>query len=298
MRTCKDWIIATRPWSFSASFVPVLAIGAWLAWYASRNGGDVDGPNLALTLVMMVLFQAAGNLISDYYDHVRGVDLDGSLNQVRDIQSGKFTPRELLVYGYCVLAAATVLGGILLFRTDWKLVWLGAVAVFSATCYMWLKAHVLGDLTILLCYSILPAAGASCVGTGSLNPLVIPVCLPFGLLTVAILHINNTRDIRNDRRAGVLSFAGWIGGEASKWVYIAEILTPFLLVAIFCPLAWTPWCCLLTWLTLPLAWPLVRQVAAIRPEEDEAIALLDRKTAMLQLSFGLLYALSFLIAAA
>lgn len=297
MRTLKDWIIATRPWSFPASFIPVLAVGSFLTYSASVHGPDVNWLHLMIAVLMMVVFQAAGNLVSDYYDHVRGVDLAGSLNQVRDIQSGKFTPRELLVYGYCVLAAGVLIGILLLILTSWKWMWLGAVAVFAVTCYMWLKAHVLGDLTILLCYAILPAAGASLVGTGSLNSLVLPICLPFGLLTVAILHANNTRDIRNDRRAGVLSFAGWIGGSASKGVYIAEIVAPFVLTAGYCLAGWTPWWSLLTWLTIPLAWPLVKKMASIKPEEAEAIAAMDQQTAKLQLSFGLLYILSFLIAA-
>lgn len=284
-------MIATRPWSFPASIIPVLAIGAFL-----HAQGDVDGLHVLLALLMMVLFQASGNLISDYYDHVRGVDLEGSLNQVRDIQSGKFTPREILHYGYCLLAAAVLFGLGLLALTSWNLIWLGAAAVFAVTCYMWLKAHVLGDLTILLCYAILPAIGTSFVGTGSLHPLVIPICLPFGLLTVAILHANNMRDIQNDRRAGVLTFAGWMGGRASKWVYIAEIIVPFLLTAVYSLLSWMPlWS--LTWLTLPLAWPLVKRVAAIQPEEDVAIASLDQQTAKLQLAFGLLYAFTFFLSA-
>jgi 1,4-dihydroxy-2-naphthoate octaprenyltransferase len=297
MRNLKDWVIATRPWSFPASFIPVLAIGAFLTDYNSRNGGGpVDWGLLLLAVVMMVVFQAAGNLISDYYDHVRGVDPAGSLNQVRAIQSGKFTPKELLFYGYCVLAAGAMIGVILLFLTSWKLIWLGTAAIVSIVFYMWLKAHALSGLTILFCFSILPAIGASYVGTGSLVPLVIPVSLPFGLLIVAILHANNTRDIRSDRQAGVLTFAVSIGDRASKWIYAAEVATSYLLVLIFALVDWTPWWSLLTWLTVPLAWPLVKTMLSARPEDGIAIATIDQKTAGLQLAFGLLYTISFFLA--
>jgi 1,4-dihydroxy-2-naphthoate octaprenyltransferase len=297
MRNFKDWVIATRPWSFPASFIPVLAIGAFLTDYNSRNGGGtVDWGLLLIAIVMMVLFQAAGNLISDYYDHVRGVDPTDSLNQVRAIQSGKFTPRELLFYGYCVLAAGVLIGVILLFLTSWKLIWLGVAAILSVILYRWLKAHALSDLTILFCYSILPAIGASYVGTGSLVPLVIPVSLPFGLLTVAILHANNTRDIRSDRRAGVLTFAASIGDRASKWMYAAEVATSYVLVLVFALVDWISRWTLLTWLTIPLAWPLVKTMISIRLEDAEAIATIDQKTAGLQLTFGLLYTISFFLA--
>ena len=53
---------------------------------------------------------------------------------------------------------------------------------------------------------------------------------------------------------------------------------------------------LLTWLTIPLAWPLVKTMISIRLEDAEAIATIDQKTAGLQLTFGLLYTISFFLA--
>ena len=86
-RGLKDWFVATRPWSFPASVVPVLVVAAWLFWQSSTVGGYVtDWWCAPLALLMLVLMQASGNLIGDYYDHIRGIDLPGSLNGVRHIQ--------------------------------------------------------------------------------------------------------------------------------------------------------------------------------------------------------------------
>ena len=296
-RTCKDWLLATRPWSFPASFIPVLAVAAYLSY---RPGAPLNWPVLMLAIVMMVLFQVAGNLIGDYFDHIKGVDQPGSLNQVRHIQSGKFTPQEIRAFGHVALAAAALTGLALLGLSDWRLIWLGACAVASAAGYFWLKSHALGDLDIFLCYAILPAVGVSYLGTGHFLPHVLLVCLPFGLLTVAILHINNTRDIQSDQRAGVLSLAGLIGARASIILYFVEIIVPYALVLAYAASGLTPWSTLATWLTAPLALPLLRCAAAARRAPDMApvIASADQRTAQLQLAFGLLYAAGFFLGGA
>ena len=125
-RGLKDWFVATRPWSFPASLVPVLVVAAWLFWQSSTVGGYVtDWWCAPLALLMLVLMQASGNLIGDYYDHIRGIDLPGSLNGVRHIQSGMFQPREILRFGYVLLALAVLLGIVILMRCGWQAAWLG-----------------------------------------------------------------------------------------------------------------------------------------------------------------------------
>ena len=101
-RSFKDWIIASRPWSFTASLIPVIAISAYLFYKSCLLWWDCDWINALLSLPLLVCLQAAGNLIGDYHDYINGVDLPESLNQVRHIQSGKFKPKEILHYGYFV----------------------------------------------------------------------------------------------------------------------------------------------------------------------------------------------------
>jgi|GEM_PF-3087238 len=296
-RTLKDWIIATRPWSLTASFMPVPATAAYLAYYTSINGGQINWLNIVIATVMMLFFQAAGNLVSDYHDEMDGVDVKGSLNQVRIMQDSKFTPKEVLHYGYVLTAVGALLGILLLCRTSWSYIWLGVIAVVCVIFYMWFKAHVLGDFVILICYSILPAIGASYVGLGRLLPTVIPICLAYGLITVAILHINNVRDMEHDKSLGITSFGGFLGWKASKWVYVFEVTVPYVLMILFLCLGWTSWWQFLTWLTIPIMIPLVKTVVSAKEYDAEAIATTDQATAKLQMTFGLLYIVSFVIAA-
>ncbi|MGN0233441.1 MAG: prenyltransferase [Bacteroidaceae bacterium] len=295
-RTLKDWVVATRPWSFPASFIPVLVVSAWLYWLSQEQYTlQLDWWCAPIALVMIVLLQASGNLIGDYSDHMKGIDLPGSLNGVRHIQSGKFLPHEILCFGYTLLAVSLFLGVIILWRCGWEAAWLGIAAVFLVTAYPWLKAHALGDLDILLGYALLPALGVGFVvgGRWMWQPSVIS--LSIGLLTVAILHANNTRDILNDTRAGIVTLCIILGGRASQWIYVIENVLAYLLIPAFILLGLLPWPTLVTWLTLPLACNNIRTMLQGEPLAEKPIAMLDQRTAQAQMAFGLLLTLSLLV---
>ena len=296
-RTLKDWIIASRPWSFTASLIPVIAISAYLFLQSTLYGWDCDWLNALLALPMLVCLQAAGNLIGDYHDHVKGVDLPGSLNQVRHIQSGKFQPREILHYGYAMLASAALLGLVILVRSSFSAIWLGVAGLLMVYFYPWLKYHALGDLDVLLGYALLPALGVSFVVTGTYHWEVLLLSIPFGSLTVAILHANNTRDILNDHRAGIDTMCIRIGGRASQWVYLVELILPYVLIPIYVLTGLCEWPALFTFLTLPIALRHDRTMMKAKPLADTPIGGLDQQTAQLQLLFGLIFTLSFALMA-
>lgn len=296
-RTLKDWIIATRPWSFTASLIPVIAISSYLFYQSRVQGWECDWVNAFLSLPMLILLQAAGNLIGDYYDHIKKVDLPGSLNQVRHIQSGKFQPKEVLHYGYVMLVLGAVLGLVILMRSSFSAMWLGVCGVLMVYFYPWLKFHALGDLDVLFGYALLPALGVSFVVTGEYHLEVLPLTLPFGLLTVSILQANNTRDILNDTRAGISTLCICIGGRSSQWVYATELTLAYVLVPLFMAVGLLPYPALTVFLTLPLAWKCASSMMKAEPLAEEPIGGLDQQTAQLQMTFGLLFSISFIVAA-
>ncbi|MDE5971733.1 MAG: prenyltransferase, partial [Muribaculaceae bacterium] len=78
VHTLKDWVIATRPWSFPASTMPVAVTMAYCYY---RSSAGMAGPITSdqwiysvLALLSMILFQAAGNTWSDLHDFRHGVD--------------------------------------------------------------------------------------------------------------------------------------------------------------------------------------------------------------------------------
>jgi 1,4-dihydroxy-2-naphthoate octaprenyltransferase len=76
------------------------------------------------------------------------------------------------------------------------------LAFFYTADPIGLKYHALGDITIFLCFGPLLMECTSLLLTGSLYAPLLIYSFPIGLLTEAILHANNARDIKADAAAG------------------------------------------------------------------------------------------------
>lgn len=288
----KNWVVATRPWSFPASAMPVAATAAFLFWQHT----EINWLNALWALVNIIVFHAAGNAWSDYFDFKRGVDAQDTFGS-KTITGGMLSPAQVLALALGLTAAASVAGIGLLLRTGLPLLWIGLGGLACLLFYPALKYRALGDADILLAYALLPAAGTCYAVSGAIDPRVFFVAIPVGLVTVAILHVNNLRDIRTDSRAGISTLAMILGSRISVGLYMFEVLFPFVWICIMCAAGLFPLTCLAMLAVLPLA---VGNSAAVRrfgTEGESAIASLDEKTAMLQLLFGGSLTILFFIAA-
>jgi 1,4-dihydroxy-2-naphthoate octaprenyltransferase len=286
------WMVAVRPWSFPASAMPVAVTLAYLFW----KGMDIDWLSGVWAIINVVVFHAAGNVWSDYFDFRKGVDAEDTFG-AKTMTSGEFTPKEMSKLAIGLLLAALAMGVGLMLRVGLPLIWFGVAGALTVVLYPRLKYSALGDVDIMLAYALLPTLGTSFVATGCLLWEVLWIALPVGLITVAILHSNNTRDIVTDNRAKISTFAMSIGRDISKWVYAAEVLCPFIWVA-GCAIAgvFSLWALL----TLPAAvpaWQGARDMLRHDEQSTDTIANLDERTAKLQLMFSLLFTISFVIAA-
>ena len=252
-----------RPWSFPASSMPVVVTLAYLYWMRQ----DINWVNGIWALLNIVVFHAAGNTWSDYFDYKHKVDAKDTFG-AKTLTDGMFAPREIYSLSMALLAVALVAGiGLLL-----------------------------GDVVIFLAYALLPTLGTCYVATGVVDWNVLWIALPVGLITVAILHANNTRDMRTDARAEIQTLAMKLGGKASMYVYCAEVLFPFGWIAGLIAAGTLP---LWTLLVMPALVPAignVRVVSRFPGKGESAIAGLDEMTAKLQLLFSLLFTLSFVVA--
>lgn len=289
--TLKEWVVATRPWSFPASAMPVIVTIVYL--YGIYT--EINWLNGIWALVNIVIFHAAGNTWSDYFDYRKGVDTPDSFGAT-SLTSGRFTAKEIRNWGLWLLFIAMLLGAGLLLRTGWMLLWIGLGGVLCTLLYPWLKYRALGDAVIFLAYALLPTWGTSVVVTGIVDMRVLWLALPVGLITVAILHANNTRDVKTDRQAHIKTVAMQAGISLAGYIYAAEIFLPFLWIALGVVAGYFPLWSLLTLLVLPLAIGNVRRMSVSAGGNAAVLAHLDEKTAQLQLAFSLVLSLTFLLA--
>ena len=285
----KDWIIATRPWSFTASAMPVIVTAAWMA----ANDRDVCWWLAALTVVNIILVHAAGNTWSDYHDYVKGVDTADTYG-AKTITTGLFTANEIRHLSEILNIAAIAMGIAMVAMTGLPLLWIGIIGFALFMGYPTLKYHALGVIVIILCYSILPMLGTSFITTGTLYWDSLWMALPVGLITVGILHSNNTRDIETDTAADATTLPALIGRALSVKLYYVEVTLPYIWMITICVAGIAPWWALLCLLSLPLAIKNIK-VMMLYKQGINAYAHVDEATAQLQLAFSVLLIIGLLI---
>ena len=290
--TIKEWILATRPWSFPASTMPVFVAMMFL-W---SKGLEVSWWLGIMALVNIVLVHAAGNVWSDYHDYRKGVDAPDTYG-VRILTDKQFTPEEVLGLSISLQVAAVVLGLVMVYLTGITLLWFGLAGIALSLLYPPLKYIALGDLVIMACYALLPMLGTTFICTGNVVTEVLWLAVPVGSITVAILHANNARDIETDRRANIRTFALLTGRPFAINVYLFEMILPYLWLLVTVILGCvSPWA-LVTFITLPIAISNSKQMLSCKTKGIEAIATLDEATAKLQLAFSMTLTIGLIVEA-
>ena len=289
--TFGEWMIAVRPWSFPASAMPVIATTAYLFW----KGAEINWLFALWALLNIIVFHAAGNTWSDYFDFRKKVDADDTFG-AKTLTTGMFTSKEIfgLSLGLTIVAAAA--GTALMTLTGLTLLWIGLGGVLCTLLYPFLKFNALGDLVILLAYAFLPTIGTAFVTTGAIDWSVLLVALPVGLITDGILHSNNTRDTFTDKRAGIRTMAMSIGSKASAILYGFEVIFPFVWIGVLSIIGFLPLTTIIVFLTLVVAIGCAQTMMKYLDGGSELIGDLDVRTANLQLMFSALLSIAFVVA--
>lgn len=288
--TTKNWIIATRPWSFPASAMPALFAMAYV-FYMQDSIESIHWGYGVAALLGAVLFQASGNLIGDYFDYMYKVDRKESFGSSRMLVDGVFTPKTIFWFGIIVLCMGILLGLFLWSQTGNDLLWIGIVGALGTFFYYKLKYMALGDVLIFIIYGPLIALGTAFVMTNQLYWEVVVLSIPIAFLVVNILHANNTRDMRDDKLANIKTQALLLGEKGSRIQYTFLAIGAYVAVAIFVLLNMISPLALLVIVTLPLAKKNINLIKQAKIDKPEIIKDLDAMSAQLVMAFTLMYAL-------
>ena len=283
----QAWLLAIRPRTLPAAVGPVL-VGTALA---VRDNAFTPLPAIA-ALVGALLIQIGANLSNDYLDYVKGVDVAERTGPRRVAQSGLIALPRLRLGIAVTFALAAMVGLYLVFIGGWPVLIIGLASVLSALAYTggpWpVGYHGLGDLFVFLFFGLAAVCGTYYVQALSISPVAVAAALPVGALTVAILVINNLRDIETDRKTGKRTLAVILGAGATRLEYVLLLALAYGTPLLFWFAGWSsPWV-LLPWVSLPLAVRLVRSVYQI--PGGPALNKLLAGTANLDLLYCILFA--------
>ena len=218
----KIWIDSTRPKTLSAAVAPVL-IGTALA----IDEGQFHLVIFLATLTAAVLIQIGTNLSNDYFDCIKGVDTDERTGPTRATQAGLVPPSQMKWASVGVFIAAAFLGLYLITQGGWPIMLIGVLSILSGILYTagpYPLGYIgLGDVFVLVFFGPVAVGGTYYLQTHSMSRIAVLAGLIPGLISTAILTINNLRDYQTDKSTGKKTLVVRLGkrfGISEFWVCI------------------------------------------------------------------------------
>ena len=282
----KKWLLATRPWSFTASVIP-LTLGAALAWASDAAHAGL----FLLTLLGGVAVQTGTNMLNTYGDYRSGVDTEASAHGESPILLGLISPEAMRRGGLIAWCVAFAVGIVLGFACGWPILAFGLVGIaggYGYTSGFWpYKYHACGPIMVFLLMGPLMALPAYYIQGGSLDWRPFLASLPIACLVTSIMHANDIRDIAHDREAGITTLAMLLGRRKALYLYAALCVGAYGVLLLLAAFGVLPLSGLLPFVLAPGLWRTLRTLGT-RPLPESELVSLDGVSARHHFLFGLL----------
>ncbi len=225
------WIDASRPQTLWAAVAPVV-MGTALAF----SDGLVHWPAALCALISAVLIQTGTNYSNDYYDYLKGTDNQDRIGPQRATQSGLVAPNVMRRAFIIAFSMAFFAGIFLIFRGGWPVLIIGILSILFGILYTGgpypLGYHGLGDVFVLLFFGPVAVGGTYYVQTLELTNIAVYAGFSTGLLSVAILTVNNLRDSTTDQQSGKKTLTVRFGDTFARILYCGSVTTACLIPAV------------------------------------------------------------------
>lgn len=224
-------------------------MGGFLAYHAGTFQWDI----FLLCILTTIFLQILSNLANDYGDSIHGADHAARTGPVRAVQSGLISRAQMrrAIILFVVLSLAS--GVILLFVSfgiEWRgiifFLGLGVLSIGAAIMYTVGRKPYgylgLGDLSVLVFFGLVGVMGSYYLFTKTISWYELLPAMSLGLFSVAVLNVNNIRDIESDKVAGKYSIPVRLGRSKAiiyHWLLIVLAVLFTCLYTVF--LYHSPW---------------------------------------------------------
>jgi 1,4-dihydroxy-2-naphthoate octaprenyltransferase len=231
----RVWWLAARPKTLPAGIVPVL-VGSVIAY----DHGGFHLPAFLAALFGSIMIQIGTNFANDLFDYLKQTDTNDRIGPLRVTQAGLATPRQMALATMIVFSLAVLAGVYLVYRGGWPVVIIGVSSILFGILYtagpLALGYVGIADLFVLVFFGPVALAGTYYVQALYITPAVIMAGIPLGMLSTAILDVNNLRDMETDRKGGKRTLAVRYGRTFARYEYLllllAAALIPVLMVTL------------------------------------------------------------------
>ncbi|MBI4202691.1 MAG: 1,4-dihydroxy-2-naphthoate octaprenyltransferase [Chloroflexi bacterium] len=288
----RVWVVAARPVTLTAAIVPVL-VGTALA----ARQGPLDWFLFILAFFGSVFIQVGTNLADEYTDHRK---IGGG---AKYLAPHKVIAQSLLSEGAVLRGAilsfslSTVMGLCIVAQVGWPILVVGLLSTMAGYLHSSgpfpLGHHLLGELTVFIFMGPLIVMAAYFVQTQEVTWVVFWASVPIALWVTAILHANNLRDREDDKAEGKHTFATLFSLVTGRWIYAVLLYLGYGVFVLEALVDMLPRYVLITLVTLPWAFKLVRMVGRANTRTEYNALLVG--TARLHMRAGLFFAFGIII---
>ncbi|WP_053387324.1 1,4-dihydroxy-2-naphthoate polyprenyltransferase [Leucobacter japonicus] len=285
--TWRNWVGGARLRTLPLAVAPVAA-GTGIAYMV--RGFDLTLALLALAVA--VFLQIGVNYANDYSDGIRGTDAY-RVGPARLTGSGLVNPKRVLALALIFFALAAVAGIVAVVLSErWWFLALGAIAIVAAWFYTGGKRPYgysgLGELVVFIFFGLVATVGTVWLQTelDVQEPWVAGAGV--GLFAVAVLVVNNLRDIPTDKLAGKRTLSVRIGDRASRILYVVCVVLPFAVPALYTVAQ--PGM-ILVWFVLLLVIPAI--IITLTAKTPRELIIVLQLTSFAALAYGVLLGIAF-----
>ena len=195
----EAWIAAARPKTLPATLAPIV-----LGFALAMTDGVSQWWVALLAALSAGLIQIGTNFANDYFDFVKGADTAERVGQPRATQQGWITPKTMAQATFGTFLAAFISGLTLVWVGGWPILLLGIVSIACGVWYTggrYALAYIgLGDLFVFIFFGPVAVCATYYLQSGGVAWPIFWLSVPVGLLTTAIIVVNNHRDRPRMRR--------------------------------------------------------------------------------------------------
>ena len=235
----KHWIQAARLRTLPLSISGILVASAY-AYYQHTFNWII----FILALLTTLSFQILSNFANDYGDGIKGTDAN-RIGEKRLVASGDITSAQM--------KQAIITNGIIAFVLAIALIYfafgqenfvysltflvLGIASISAAIKYtVGNNAYGysgFGDVFVFLFFGLVAVIGSNFLYSKSIDFKLFLPAIAIGMLSTAVLNLNNMRDVENDRIANKNTLIVKFGLKFGLWYQRILIFIPIVLYVVF-----------------------------------------------------------------
>lgn len=242
-----NWINAARLRTLPLSLSGIIT-GSFIArWRLDKEDQTWDWTVFALAVLVTLLYQILSNFANDYGDGIKGTDQKRSHHaEERAVASGKITAGQMknavILLSVLSLAATVALLYQAFFRHGFMnefyiFIGLGVLCILAAIGYTVGKKPYgylgLGDIMVFIFFGLVSVGGSYFLFVREIHWDILLPAAAIGMMSTAVLNMNNMRDIENDRDSGKTTLALRLGFRNAMIYQMVLLQLPMILILIF-----------------------------------------------------------------